>query len=87
MHYHIITGPGTGYSTANVVYDSLEESVELFVRLSKEFFTDVGEASELSINDVYAKMKDNTGAFVGVQGLAVYLIKCEHSDCDSLNWN
>jgi hypothetical protein len=88
-HYHVIAARDVDIAISSVVYDSYEDSVEAWVRLSTALFSEYkDQLGGLEIEKAKAATKDGKGfmARVGTSSLCFYWMKCDHR-CYSITWN
>lgn len=87
-HYHVISSKGLRTAIASATFDSYEESLFVYVRLSTEFFSNIVGASALSIENARKATANGKahGAFCGTDDFAFVWMRCSGT-CVSGTWN
>lgn len=90
VHFHVMTGPATGYPMSNIRYESYEDSLVDFVALGHGLFDGLSSDPN-AINLEHAinatACGEGLGAYIGTPGLVVIWARCEEEICTSANWN
>ena len=87
-HYHVVPAVGNTTALCTLVYDTYEEAIDRFVRLTTQMFSDSIDGNEmLSIDQALATTAGGGGAVSGDEVLAFYFMPCEDEPCVAANWN
>lgn len=86
-HYHILTGPHVGLPCADVTYVSYDDSLAVFVKLGREFFSETNINDVFNINSAKDKSLQGDGIYVGTDSISLLWYRCKETDCTSPNWN
>lgn len=88
-HYHVIAAKDVTVAISSVRYESYEDSILAWVRLSTALFSQYEEQlGGLEIEKAKAATKNGDGfmARVGTNALCFYWGRCE-DNCYSITWN
>lgn len=90
-HYHVIAAVNTSTPVSSISYDSYEDSIESWVKLSTHFFGHLrDELGGMEIEKAKLATGNGTGtveiARVGTNSLCFYWTLCEET-CYSITWN
>lgn len=88
-HYHVIAAKNVNDAISSVLYESYEDSIEAWVKLSTNLFYAYREKlGGLEIEKAKAATNHGEGfmARVGTNTLCFYWMKCDDK-CFSITWN
>lgn len=88
QHYHVWTASITGMEYANAIYESEEDAALNFLALAQHLGKYFVPPERLNIETVMNGLKDQSGVYVGSNGLVVVVSKCEDlCESRSVTWN
>ena len=88
-HYHVIPAANLTMALASIKFESYEDSIEHWVRMSTTFFGHMGDKmGGLQIENAKAATGNGEGhmARAGSQALCFYWMRCD-GNCMSVTWN
>lgn len=88
LHYHIIAAKNWVNALASLRIKNYEDSLLLYTQLSTEFFANMNNSGDLSIDNARLATGNGEafGAYCGNDSIAFFWMRCEER-CASGTWN